>query len=283
MIKNQLKTALLLGLLTGLLLWVGQLVGGNSGLTFMLLFSILMNFGAYWWSDKIVLAMYKAKEATKTSHQELHLIIEDIARKAKIPKPKLYIIPTHQANAFATGPNPKRATVACTQGILQLLDKEELKGVLAHELSHIKNRDTLISTIAATIAGVISYIAYMAQWSAIFGGRDGERENNIVGLLVLVVLTPILATIIQLAISRSREYLADESAARTLRNSNGLITALQKIEASVHNYPLKPSGITESTAHLFISNPFKNQGLVNLFSTHPSTADRIKRLKEVKL
>ncbi|MBI4141083.1 zinc metalloprotease HtpX [Candidatus Woesearchaeota archaeon] len=278
---NQIKTAMLLGALTGLMLLAGNLLGGRGGLTIALVFAGLMNFGAYFFSDKIVLAMYRAQEAKKTEYAALHRIIEEIAHKANVPKPKVYIIETTTPNAFATGRNPKHAAVACTTGIMSLLTHDELKGVLAHEISHVKNRDILITTIAATIAGVISYLAQMAQFAAIFGGNRDEREGgNIAGMLVLAILTPIIATIIQLAISRSREYHADATGAKTIHNSHHLANALKKIETGVQQHPL---GFGHpATSSLFILNPFSAQGFVRLLSTHPPTNERIKRLNEMK-
>src|SRR3989344_7263532 len=252
-IKNQVKTALLLGGLTGLLLFIGGLAGGRTGLTIALIFAGGMNFVSYWWSDKIVLWMYRAKEADKKKYPQLYSIIKEIAVKAHLPMPKVYIVPGQHPNAFACGRSPKHGVVAFTEGILNLLNDHELKGVTAHELSHIKNRDTLISTIAATIAGVISYIAMMARWSAIFGGMGNNQDNrgNIVELSVLAIIAPLLAMIIQLAISRSREYMADESGATLLKDSAGLASALQKLEKGIDHAPLRPQGTTEATAHLF--------------------------------
>lgn len=279
---NQIKTALLLGALTGLMLLVGRGIGGQNGLTIALLFAAVMNFGAYFFSDKIVLAMYRAKEASKTEYPQLHKIVEEIVHKAGLPKPKIYIIPTQTPNAFATGRNPKHAAVAATQGIMDLLTADELKGVLAHEVAHIKNRDILVTTIASTIAGVISYLAQMAQFAAIFGGGRDDREggSTAVGMLVLAILTPIMAMIIQMAISRSREYLADETGARTIQNSKGLANALHKMETEIKHNPLQFGSPT--TSSLFILNPFSAKGFVNLLSTHPSTQERIKRLTELK-
>lgn len=285
-IKNQLKTILLLGGLTGLFLLIGALAGGRTGLTIALIFAGGMNFVSYWWSDKIVLWMYRAKEADKKKYPQLYSIIKEIATKAHLPMPKVYIIDTPQSNAFATGRNPQHAAVAVTAGIMQLLEEKELRGVLAHEMGHVKNRDILISTIAATIAGVISYIAMMARWAAIFGGMNRDRENgnsNILELLVLAIVAPIMAMIIQLAISRSREYLADETGAKLSNDPLALASALQKIEKSVHNHPFARMGKTEATAHMFISNPLKASAFLELFSTHPSTENRVKRLKEMRL
>lgn len=276
---NQIKTVLLLGLLSGLMLLVGTLFGGNLGLTIALMLALLMNFGAYFFSDKMVLAMYGAKEASKKEYSQLHNLVEEVSEKANIPKPRVYIIPTQTPNAFATGRDPQHAVVACTQGILQLLTKEELKGVIAHEVAHVKNRDILITTIAATIATVISYLAHIAQFAAIFGSRDDEGKNPL-GFLVLAILTPIIATIIQLAISRSREFLADETGARTIKDSKSLATALKKLESGVKHHPLTHGSAT--TSSLFIVNPFSAKGLISLLSTHPSTDDRVKRLNELK-
>ena len=279
-IQNQLKTVILLSVLTALLLGVGQLIGGQSGLIIGLTFALIMNFGSYWFSDKIVLMMYKAKKVTKKEAPQLYEIVKEVSEKAKLPMPKVYIIQTGTPNAFATGRNPKNAAVAATTGILELLTKEELKGVMAHEMAHVKNRDILIATIAATIAGVISYIATMAQWAAIFGGRDDNRGNGL-QLLVLAILTPIIATIIQLAISRSREYIADETGAKIVHNSQSLASALKKLEAGVKAHPLG-FGNT-ATSSLFITNPFNARGIISLFSTHPPIDERVRRLKEMKL
>lgn len=278
---NQLKTVILLGTLTGLLLWVGHLLGGMSGLTFALIFSIIMNFGSYWFSDKIVLAMYRAKQITNKDNPRLYRIVQDVAMQAKTPMPKVYIVPSRNPNAFATGRNPKNAAVAANTGILELLNDQELKGVIAHEVAHIKNRDILIQSVAATIAGVISYVAFIARWGAIFGGIGGRDRNGggAIEFLVLAILTPLLATIIQLAISRSREFHADATGAGILRNGHGLASALEKLEKGVKNAPLRPSSTTETTAHMMIVNPFVGGGLLNLFSTHPPIKERVRRLK----
>jgi heat shock protein HtpX len=242
-----------------------------------------MNFGAYWFSDKIVLAMYRAKPADKKTHAHLHKIVEEVVAAANVPKPKVYIIPTEAANAFATGRSPKHAAVACTEGIMKLLTDKELKGVIAHEISHVKNRDILVTTIAATIAGVISYLAHMAQFAAMFGGgrRDDNRGGgNVISLLALAIITPIIALILQLAISRSREYLADHSGAAMIKDSEPLASALQKLDkAALHH---KMGFGNEATASLFIVNPLKGQGLISLFSTHPPLEARIQRLRSMK-
>ena len=282
MIKNQLKTLLLLASLTGILLLIGSFFG-RQGLTIAFVFAILMNFGSYFLSDKIVLMMYRAKEANEKEYPELYKTVREVSHLANVPMPKVYLIPTNTPNAFATGRNPKHAVVAVTEGILQLLNKDELMGVIAHEFAHIKNRDILIQTIAATIAAVISYVAFMARWAAIFGGsgRDNEQGGNVLELLALAILAPLTATIIQLAISRSREYLADESGSKFIHTQHGLINALQKLEKGVNHFPLRFGN--QQTSSLFIVNPFSGKSLFKLFSTHPSTEDRVKRLKELIL
>ncbi len=284
MIKNQVKTAVLLTLLAVLLMFIGRLLGGMNGLLIGLLFALGINFISYWWSDKIVLKIYGAKEADRNEYSKLYSMVEEIRHSAGIPIPKVYIINSPQANAFATGRNPKHAAVAVTEGILKLLERNELKGVLAHEISHIKNRDILIGTVAATIAAVISYVAMMARWSAIFGGFGGDRDRgNLLELLVLAIVAPLMAMIIQLAISRSREYLADETGAKLIRDPFSLASALEKIEKNVSHNPFRRMGTTDATAHMFISSPFKGRSLLNLFSTHPATAERCKKLRAMKL
>lgn len=275
---NSLKTVIFLGLLTGLLLWVGSL-WGSQGLTFAIIFVVIMNSVTYFFSDKIVLAMYRAQPVQK-SHW-LYRLVQEVAQKAKIPMPNIYIIPNPSPNAFATGRSPKHAAVACTEGILSLLSKDELKGVLAHEISHVKNRDILIATVAATIAGVISYIGQMAQWGLMFGHGNNDRQGgNILGILVLAILTPLIALIIQLAISRSREYMADASGASILKDSKPLASALKKIHAGIASTPMRIGN--RATASLFIDNPFRGETLVSLFSTHPSMEKRLQKLNELR-
>ncbi len=274
-VQNQIKTVILLGILTGILLYLGRLFGGVNGFYISLLLSIAINFGTYWFSDKLILRMYGAKPADRHEHKKLYDIVDEIVQEAKIPTPKVYILPISQANAFATGRNPQHASIACTQGLMELLTKDELKGVVAHEISHIKNRDTLIATIAATIAGIISWLAYIMRFSAIVGGDRNNRENGI-ELLALVILTPLIALIIQLAISRSREYLADETGAKLIKNGRALATALAKLHKNALSSPLGFG--TKTTASLFIVNPFSAKGLFTLFSTHPHVEERIKRL-----
>ncbi|MBW2999346.1 zinc metalloprotease HtpX [Candidatus Woesearchaeota archaeon] len=278
--KNQLKTVVLLGALTGLLLFVGYLIGGYNGLTIGLIIALVMNFGSYWFSDKIVLAMYRAKPVKENEKPELYRTVREVTQLANIPMPKVYVVPTQNPNAFATGRNPKHAAIACTEGILNLLSKDELKGVIAHEIAHIKNRDILIATIAATIAGVISYVAFMARWAALFGGFGGrDSDSGGLELLVLAILTPIIAVIIQLAISRSREYLADETGAKTIHNPLALASALEKLHAGAKYHPLRFGNKT--AASLFIVNPFSARGLISLFSTHPPLDERINRLRNM--
>ncbi len=280
---NLIRTTILLAFLTGLLVIVGRIIGGFSGMIFAFIIALVMNFGTYWYSDKIVLRMYRAREVSPQEAPELHRIVENLARAAGIPKPRVYIVPTATPNAFATGRDPKHAAVAVTNGILSLLNWEELEGVIAHELAHIKNRDTLISTIAATIAGVITMIASWARWAAIFGGfggRDRDRDSGeLIGYLFLAILAPIAAMIIQLAISRAREYGADETGAKISRKPWALASALKKLEYGVSKIPM--SNANPSTAHMFIVNPLKGYSFASLFSTHPPTEERIKRLQRM--
>ncbi|MDO8480990.1 MAG: zinc metalloprotease HtpX [Nanoarchaeota archaeon] len=278
---NHVKTVVLLGLLTGLLLWIGSFFGAN-GLTTALILAFVMNFASYFWSDKIVLWIYKAKEADQKEHARLYKLVHEVVHAAGIPMPKVFILPTEHSNAFATGRNPTHATLAFSMGILSLLNDTELKGVIAHEAAHVKNRDILIASVAAMIAGVISYLAAMARWAAIFGGfggRDQDNGSNIFEFLVLAILTPILATLIQLAISRSREFHADASGAKMLHSGVGLASALEKLEADIAKKPLKATSQIETTAHVMIANPFKGGALVRIFSTHPPMQERIKRLR----
>jgi len=280
-INNQIKTIILLGILTGLLLWVGQILGGTSGLTIAIVIVLGMNLITYFFSDKIVLFMYKAKEADKES--KLYSIVKDISRKANLPMPKVYSIPSKNPNAFATGRSPNHAAVAATDGILDLLNERELRAVIAHELGHVRNRDILITTIAATIAGVISYVASMMRYAAIFGGlggRDDRRGSNIFEFLALTIVTPIIATLLQLAVSRSREFLADETGAKIVKDPNALADALLKIEAGVKAHPMTLG--SEATSSLFIANPFRGGAFLNLFSTHPPVKERVERLRKMK-
>jgi heat shock protein HtpX len=263
-------------LMMALFLLIGYLLGGNTGMTIALVFSLIMNFGSYWFSDKIVLKMYRAKEVNRESAPKFYDMIERLARQATLPMPKVYIINDPTPNAFATGRSPKKAAVAATTGILQGLSNDELAGVMAHELAHVKNRDTLISTIAATLVGSISYIAHMAGWAMMFG-RSDDREGGGIGGLVLLILSPILAMLIQMAISRSREFAADKGGAEISGNPLGLASALQKIAMGNQMKPVYHSD--PATAHMFIINPLAGGGISKLFSTHPPTEERIKRLQ----
>ncbi len=279
-IANQIKTALLLGGLTGILLLIGSLAGGRTGLTIAIIFAGGINFVSYWWSDKIVLKIYKAREADKDKDSEVYKIVQEIIQRTDLPMPKVYVIDSVQSNAFATGRNPEHAAVAVTTGLLKILSRNELKGVLAHEIAHIKNRDILISSVAATIAGVISYIAMMARWAAIFGGMGGrDGDSNILELIALAIIAPVMAMVIQFAISRSREFLADETGAKIIKDPYSLASALEKIKANVAHHPFRKQGTTEATAHMFIHHPFSGKSFLKLFSTHPSTEERVKRLR----
>ncbi len=277
--SNTLKTTLLLGLLTGLLLWVGQALGGTQGLVVALIFAAVMNLGSYWFSDRLVLRMHGAQELPPERAPELHRIVRELAAGAHMPMPRVYLLPSDSPNAFATGRSPEHAAVAVTEGILRLLTPEELRGVLAHELSHVQNRDTLISAIAATLAGVVLMVARMAQFAAIFGGmRRDEREEGggALELLFLMIVAPLAAMLIQLAISRSREYRADGSGAHLSHSPGALASALEKIATASGRFPL-PAG--PATAHLFIVNPLSGKRLAGLFSTHPPVEERIRRLR----
>jgi heat shock protein HtpX len=277
---NQAKTYVLMIVLTVLLVLIGSMLGGRNGAIFALVLAAVMNFSVYWFSDRIVLTMYKAKEVTETEAPELHRTVRELTVRGRLPMPKIYIIPSEAPNAFATGRNPDHAAVAVTTGIMRLLDAEELKGVLAHELSHIRHRDILIGTIAATIAGAISLIASMARWGAIFGGFGGDDQGggpaNFIAVLVLTTLASFAAIIIQLAISRSREYHADEGGARLAGNPRHLARALAKLDAGAKRIPMQ---VNPSTAHMLIVNPLHGRGVTKLFSTHPPIEERIRRLE----
>ena len=274
---NQIKTFTLMALLTILLVWIGSLVGGRNGAISFLVFAAIMNFGIYWFSDRIVLKMYRAQAVTEAEQPVLHRIVRELALRSGIPMPKVYIIPQDAPNAFATGRNPRHAAVAVTTGIIKLLNEDELKGVLAHELSHVRHRDILIGTIAATIAGAISMIASVARFGAIFGGGD-DREGGAAQLVIMLVLTTlasIAALLIQLAISRSREYHADEGGAQLAGNPLYLARALGKLDAGTKRISMQ---VNPSTAHMFIVSPLTRKGVQGLFSTHPPIEKRIERL-----
>jgi heat shock protein HtpX len=275
---NQIRTTLLLGLMTVLIMVIGQLLGGRQGMMIAFVLAAGMNFFSYWYSDKIVLRMYNAREITAAEAPEFYAIVETLARRAGLPMPKVYVIPQDSPNAFATGRNPEHAVVAVTEGLLRLMNREELAGVLAHELAHVRNRDILIGSIAATMAGAIMMIANMARWSAIFGGGRDDEEGGMsgLGLIVMSFLAPLAAVLIQTAISRSREYLADASGASFAGNSDGLASALAKLGAYSGRLPMNAN---PSTAHMFIVNPLSGGSLLSLFSTHPPLEDRIARLR----
>jgi heat shock protein HtpX len=280
---NGFRTTILLAVLTALVVWIGHMFGGPNGAVLALILAGGMNFFSYWFSDKIVLKMYGAQEVTANEDPELHGIVQDLATRAGLPMPKVYVIPEETPNAFATGRNPEHAAVAVTQGIRRILNKRELAGVLGHELSHVKHRDILVSTIAATLAGAISYLAHMAQWAAIFGGGSRDREeggSSILGLLFMMIVAPIAAMLIQMAVSRSREYMADEGGAKVTGDPLALASALRKLHMGAQNIPLQVSNATaNSTAHMFIVNPLTAGGLASLFSTHPAMEERIARLE----
>ena len=277
--SNTIKTTVLLALLTGLILAIGQYLGGSQGIVLAFVFAAVMNFSAYWFSDKLVLRMYSAQPVEEADAPELYQIVRGLAQLNQMPMPKVYIIPTDTPNAFATGRNPQNAAVAVTQGIMRMLRPEELQGVLAHELAHVRNRDTLTSTVAATLAGAVMMIANIVRWSAILGGgqRDDDR-GGVLGLLAMTILAPIAATLIQLAISRSREYEADATGARMTQNPFGLAAALEKLEQANEQMPMAS---TPQTAHLFIVNPLHGSWFAGLFSTHPPLGERIRRLRSM--
>jgi heat shock protein HtpX len=274
---NTLKTMVLLVTLTVLFIFIGALLGGRSGMTIALFIALAMNFFAYWFSDKIVLRMYGAREVSEAEAPELYSIVRTLSQKAGLPMPKVYIIDADQPNAFATGRNPRHGAVAVTTGIMRLLDRNELAGVISHELAHIKNRDILVSTIAATIAGAISYLAQMAQWAMIFGGRrDDDEGGNPIAALVMMIVAPIAAMLVQLAISRTREYGADAGGARIVGNPLYLANALKKLHYASQRIPLETN---PATSHMFIVNPLSGGGFAKLFSTHPPIEERIARLE----
>ncbi len=277
---NTLKTFFFLTLLTLFFIWIGGALGGRTGMTMALVFAVVMNFFAYWFSDKAVLAMSRAREVSEAEAPELYSIVRRLANKADIPMPRVYIMNAEQPNAFATGRNPGHAAVAVTSGIMNILTPEELSGVIGHELAHIKHRDILISTIAATFAGAITYLAYMAQWALMFGGfgRSDDEGGNPFAALLMVIVAPIVALIVQMAISRSREYAADEGGARIAGNPRFLAKALRKLEGVSERIPMKTN---PATSHLFIVNPLSGKGVMKLFSTHPPMEERISRLESM--
>lgn len=279
---NTLKTTILLTALTLLLVAMGGAIGGRGGMLIAFVIAAAMNFGTYWFSDSIVLRMYGAKEVSADEKPLLHGIVRKLAENSSMPMPRVYVIPSESPNAFATGRNPSHAAVAATEGILRILSPDELEGVMAHELAHVKNRDILIGTIAATIAGAVSMLASMLQWAAIFGGGRGDDEEGAGGLLgglALAIVAPIIAMLIQFAVSRSREYGADRTGAEMCGKPAALANALAKLHRSVEQRPMAEAG--PATAHLFIVNPLSGGGMMSLFSTHPPADERIRRLMEM--
>ncbi|UCG14799.1 MAG: zinc metalloprotease HtpX [Deltaproteobacteria bacterium] len=279
---NQLKTTVLLAALTVLIVLIGRMFGGNQGMMIAFVFAMIMNFGSYWFSDKIVLTMYRAQELTPSEAPEIHRMVEDLAQRGGLPKPRIYMIPSETPNAFATGRNPEHAVVAVTHGIIRLLEPDELRGVLAHELAHVKNRDILIGSIAATLAGVVMMLASMARFAAIFGfgGRDDDNGGgNILALIALSILGPIAAMLIQMAISRSREYLADATGAKLSGHPRSLASALEKLASASQRMPMQQA--TPATAHIFTVSPLSGGGIATLFSTHPPIEERVRRLREM--
>ncbi|MBI2163790.1 MAG: zinc metalloprotease HtpX [candidate division NC10 bacterium] len=282
--SNAIKTTALLAALTVLFILVGGMIGGEQGMVVALLLAGVMNFAAYWWSDRIVLRMYGAQEVTEAEAPEFVGVVRRLAQRARLPMPRVYIIPTETPNAFATGRNPEHAAVAATEGILRILTPDELEGVMAHELAHVRNRDILISTIAATLAGAVMVLARIAQFSAFFGGGRSSEEDEggggIVGLIVLAVLAPLAAMLVQMAISRSREYQADAAGAQISRKPRALADALEKLEQAAQAMPMDAH---PSTAHLFIVNPLSGGSLLRLFSTHPPVEERVARLRAMRV
>ena len=277
---NTLKSLFLLAFLSAILVWVGGMIGGKNGALIALVLAGVMNFASYWWSDKIVLRMYKASEVGRDDSPQLYSDVEELAQIAGLPMPRVYIIPEQAPNAFATGRDPDHSAVAVTQGIMRLLNRNELKGVIAHELAHIRNRDILIGSVAATIAGAISYLAYMAQFAAIFGGGGGRRGGGMLGLLAMAIIAPMAAMIVRMAISRTREFGADKTGAEICGNPLYLADALRKLQAGASRIPLQVSEqAAESTAHMMIVSPMIGGGFAKLFSTHPPTEDRVARLE----
>lgn len=278
---NTAKTALLLTLLTLLLLWVGRMLGGPNGMTVAFIFALVMNFGAYWFSDRIVLMMYRAEEVNPQQSPRLHAILSHLTQEAHMPMPKVYSVPSATPNAFATGRNPHHAVVAITQGILEVLNDDELEGVLAHELAHIRNRDILISSIVATIAGAIFMVANMTRWAALFGGierRNRQRGDGVVSLVIMSIIAPLLALLIQLAVSRSNEYRADQSGSIISKKPRSLANALRKLQLASRRIPMNAN---PTTTHMFIVNPLSGGGVIKLFSTHPPVEERVRKLEEL--
>jgi heat shock protein HtpX len=280
--SNVFKTAFLLALLTAMLVLLGGAVGGRQGMLIAFFMAMVMNFVSYWWSDKIVLKMYGAQPIEEAQAPGLYGMVHRLASKARIPMPRVFMIPSDQPNAFATGRNPEHAVVAVTEGIMRILDDDELEGVLAHELAHVANRDVLIGTVAATLAGAITYLAHMAQWAAFMGGgrHDDEDSPSPIAMILMAVVAPIAAMLVQLAVSRSREFQADATGAQLAGRTWGLSKALEKLEIASHQVPMHAN---PATAHLFIVNPLTGSTLMKLFSTHPPMEERIARLRSMRL
>lgn len=280
---SRFRTTVLLAALTVLIIWIGGAVGGSHGMMIAFVLALVMNVGSYWFSDKIVLAMYRAQPLTEADAPQIYRIVRELSASANLPMPRVYLIPESAPNAFATGRNPENAVIAVTEGLWRILTPDEIRGVLAHELAHVKNRDILVSSIAATLAGVVMILARMAQWGALFGGgrsgSDEDRGGGMLGLVVTAILAPIAAMLIQFAISRSREYLADETGAAFSHNPESLARALEKLAMASHQNPMEDA--SPSTAHLFIVNPLSGRSLANLFSTHPPIEERIRRLRSM--
>jgi heat shock protein HtpX len=278
---SNLRTVVLLGALTGMFLLIGGMVGGQQGMLLALVFAGLMNFVSYWFSDKLVLRTYGARELPEGEAPRVYAMVRELCQQARIPMPAIYVFEQDSPNAFATGRDPSKAVIALSRGIIGLMGEEELKGVIAHELTHVIDRDTLLATVAATLAGAIMFLAYQMRWIGLFtGGRDDDRRGGLLGMMVMAILAPLAATVIQLAISRSREYKADAGAARLTHNPEGLASALQKLSAYSARLPLQA---TQQTAHLFIVSPLSGRSILSLFSTHPPIEERIARLRAMRL
>lgn len=283
--NNTAKTAVLLGALTGLLILLGSAVGGQQGMLVAFILAAAMNFGAYWFSDRIVLAMYGAQEASEAQAPELHQTVRRLAQRAQVPMPRVYLVPGDTPNAFATGRDPAHAAVAVTEGIVRILTPEELEGVLAHEMAHVRNRDTLISAVAATLAGVVTMLAHMLRWGAFLGAarddEDGEGAGQFVWMIAMAIVAPIAAFLIQMAISRAREFVADATAAAFTKKPRALADSLEKLEVAANNMPALTAN--PAAAHLCIVNPLRGSSLFSLFSTHPPTEERIARLRAMRV
>lgn len=280
---NAVRTTLLLAGLTALLVLAGKAIGGNAGMAVALVFAAVMNFGSYWFSDKLVLSIYRAQPVGPNEAPELYSVVQELARRGDMPMPRVYVVDNDTPNAFATGRNPEHAAVAATTGLLRLMNREELTGVLAHELSHVRHRDTLISAIAATLAGAIAMLANLAQWALIFGmgGRDDREGGGVFAQLATMILAPIAAMLIQMAVSRSREYGADAGGAELSGHPLWLASALRKLERANQAIPMDAAARHPTTAHMFIVNPLTGRNLAHLFATHPPTEERIRRLEEM--